>query len=97
MIDLGQKTHTRKAGKTVWSLRETDRFGIISGVNEKVYFSVHFKKFIVYKLRFSPQFYAVILYPKCPIRAKSVQTHVSDVVLGTNSQICKPEYDFRKI
>ena len=37
MIDLGQKTYTRKTtGKTVWSLRETDRFGIISGVNEKV-------------------------------------------------------------
>jgi predicted transcriptional regulator len=37
MIDLGQKTHTRKTtGKTVWSLREIDRFGIISGVNEKV-------------------------------------------------------------
>ena len=37
MIDLRQKTYTRKTtGKTVWSLRETDRFGIISGVNEKV-------------------------------------------------------------
>jgi hypothetical protein len=36
MIDLGQKTHTRKIEKTVWSLRETDRFGIISGMNEKV-------------------------------------------------------------
>ena len=36
MIDLGQKTHTRKTGKTVWSLRETDRFSTICGVNEKV-------------------------------------------------------------
>jgi hypothetical protein len=35
-IDLGQKTHTRKTGKTVWSLRETDRFGIIYGVNGNV-------------------------------------------------------------
>jgi hypothetical protein len=77
MIDLGQKTHTRKTtGKTVWSLRETDRFGIISGVNEKVYFSVHFKKFILYKLRFLPQFSAVIFSPKYPILAKSVQNHV---------------------
>ena len=98
MIDLGQKTHTRKAiKKSAWSLRETDRFGIIYGVHEKVYFSVHFKKFILYKLRFLPQFYAVIFYPKCPIRAKSVQNHVLGMVLGTNSQLCKPEYDFRKI
>ena len=98
MIDLGRKTYTRKTtGKTVWSLRETDRFGIIYGVNEKVYFSVHFKKFILYELRFLPQFYAVIFYPKCPIRAKSVQNHVLGMVLGTNSQLCKPEYDFRKI
>jgi hypothetical protein len=83
MIDLGRKTYTRKTtGKTVWSLRETDQFGIISDVNEKVYFSVHFKKFILYKLRFLPQFYAVIFYPKCPIRAKSVQNHVSGVVSG---------------
>ena len=72
MIDLGQKTHTRKTGKkSAWSLRETDRFGIISGVNEKVYFSVHFKKFILYKLRFSPQFYAVIFLLKYLLRPKS--------------------------
>jgi hypothetical protein len=70
-IDLGQKTHTRKTGKTVWSLRETDRFGIICGVNEKVYFSVHFKKFILYKLRFLPQFYAVIFLLKYLLRPKS--------------------------
>ena len=37
MIDLGQKTHTRKTGKkSAWSLRETDRFGIIHGVHGKV-------------------------------------------------------------
>ena len=72
MIDLGQKTHTRKTtGKTVWSLRETDRFGIISGVNENVYFSVHFKKFILYKLRFLPQFCAVIFLLKYLLRPKS--------------------------
>ena len=72
MIDLGQKTHTRKTtGKTVWSLRETDRFGIISGVNEKVYFSVHFKKFILRKLRFLPLFYAVIFLLKHLLRPKS--------------------------
>ena len=77
MIDLGRKTYTRKAiKKSAWSLRETDQFGIICDVNEKVYFSVHFKKFILYKLRFLPQFYAVIFYPKCPIWAKSVQNHV---------------------
>ena len=77
MIDLGQKTYTRKAiKKSAWSLRETDRFGIIHGVHGKVYFSVHFEKIILCKLRFSPQFYAVIFYPKCPVRAKSVQNHV---------------------
>jgi hypothetical protein len=76
MIDLGQKTHTRKTGKTVWSLRETDRFGIIHGVNEKVYFSVHFLIFIFTELRGFSLFSAIILYPKCPIRAKSVQNHV---------------------
>ena len=98
MIDLGRKTHARKTtGKTVWSLRETDKFGIISGVNEKVYFSVHFFVFIFTELRDFSLFSAVIFYPKCPIRAKSVQNHVSGVVLGTNSQLCKPEYDFRKI
>ena len=49
MIDLGLKTHTRKAiKKSAWSLRETDRFGIIYGVNEKVYFSVHFFYFYIY-------------------------------------------------
>jgi hypothetical protein len=83
MIDLGRKMYTRKAmKKSAWSLRETDQFGIINSVNEKVYFSVHFKKFILYKLRFSPQFYAVIFYPKCPARAKSVQNHVSGMVSG---------------
>ena len=57
MIDLGQKTHTRKTtAKTVWSLRETDRFGIISGMNEKVYFSVHFFIYIFTELR---GFYAI--------------------------------------
>ena len=72
MIDLGQKTYTRKAtGKTAWSLRETDRFGIICDVNEKVYFFVHFKKFILYKLRFLPLFYAVIFLLKYLFRPKS--------------------------
>lgn len=65
MIDLRRKTYTRKAiKKSAWSLRETDQFGIIYGVNEKVYFSVHFEKFILCKLRFLPQFSAVIFYPQ---------------------------------
>jgi hypothetical protein len=72
MIDLGQKTHTRKAtGKTVWSLRETDRFDIIRGVNGNVYFSVHFEKIILCKLRFLPLFYTVIFLLKYLLRPKS--------------------------
>ena len=90
MIDLGQKTYTRKAIKSAWSLRETDRFGIISGVHEKVYFSVHFEKIILYKLRFLPLFSAVIFYPKCPIRAKSVQNHVSGMVLEVSTNFRNP-------
>ena len=77
MIDLGRKTYTRKAiKKSAWSLRETDQFGIIYGVHGKVYFSVHFEKIILCKSRFLPLFSAVIFYPKCPVRAKSVQNHV---------------------
>ena len=72
MIDLGQKTHTRKAiKKSAWSLRETDRFGIIYGVNEKVYFSVHFEKIILCKSRFLPLFSAVIFLLKYLLRPKS--------------------------
>ena len=63
MIDLGRKTYTRKAiKKSAWSLRETDRFGIISGVNEKVYFSVHFFIFIFTELRGFPLFSAIIFH-----------------------------------
>ena len=77
MIDLGRKTHTRKAiKKSAWLLRETDRFGIICGVHEKVYFSVHFFIFIFTELRGFPLFSAIIFLPKCPILAKSVQNHV---------------------
>ena len=91
MIDLGQKTHTRKTtGKTVWSLRETDQFGIICDVNEKVYFSVHFEKIILCKLRFLPLFSTVIFYPKCPIWAKSVQNHVLGVVLEVSTNFRNP-------
>ena len=37
MIDLGRKSASKKvAKKSIWSLRETDQFGIIYGVNEKV-------------------------------------------------------------
>ena len=72
MIDLGQKTHTRKTtGKTVWSLRETDRFGIISDVHEKVYFSVHFFIFIFTELRGFSLFSAVIFLLKYLLRPKS--------------------------
>ena len=72
MIDLGRKTYTRKAGKkSAWSLRETDRFGIICGVHGNVYFSVHSKKIILCKLRFLPQFYAVIFLLKYLLRPKS--------------------------
>ena len=77
MIDLGRKTYTRKAiKKSAWSLRETDQFGIIYGVNEKVYFSVHFFIFIFTELRGFTIFSAIIFSPKCPIWAKSVQNHV---------------------
>ena len=72
MIDLGPKTHTRKAiKKSAWSLRETDQFGIICDVHEKVYFSVHFEKIILCKLRFSLLFYAVIFLLKHLLRPKS--------------------------
>jgi predicted transcriptional regulator len=78
MIDLGQKTYTRKTGKkSAWSLRETDQFGIICDVNENVYFSVHFLIFIFTELRGFSLFSAIIFSPKCPIWAKSVQNHVS--------------------
>ncbi len=90
MIDLGQKTHARKTGKTVWSLRETDQFGIICGVHGKVYFSVHFEKIILCKSRFLPLFSAVIFHSKCPVRAKSVQNHVSGVVLEVSTNFRNP-------
>ena len=88
MIDLGQKTHTRKTtGKTVWSLRETDRFGIICDVNEKVYFSVHFFIFIFTELRGFPLFSAIIFSPKCPILAKAVQNHVLGRGFGVKNKL----------
>jgi hypothetical protein len=77
LLDLGRKSASKKvAKKSSWSLRETDRYDIICGVNGNVYFSVHFEKIIFCKSRFLPLFSAVIFYPKCPISAKSVQNHV---------------------
>ena len=61
----------KKSKKRCWSLRENDRCDTICGVNGKVYFSVHFEGFILYKSRFLPQFLAVIFSAKHPYTTKS--------------------------
>ena len=72
LLDLGRKSASKKvAKKSVWSLRETDRYDIIRGVNGKVYFSVHFEGFIFSKMRHLPPLLAVIFSPKRPVNAKS--------------------------
>ena len=72
LLDLGRKSASKKvARKSFWSLRETDRFDIICGVNGKVYFSVHFEGFILRKIRYLPPLLAVMFSAKRPINAKS--------------------------
>ena len=72
LLDLGRKSAVRKvAKKSSWSLRETDRFDIICGVNGNVYFSVHFEGFILYKSRYLPPLLAVMFSAKRSINAKS--------------------------
>ena len=72
LLDLGWKSTPKKVvRKSSWSLRETDRFDIICGVNGNVYFSVHFEGFILYKSRYFPPLLAVMFSPKRPINAKS--------------------------
>ena len=72
LLDLGRKSAVRKvAKKSSWSLRETDRFDTICGVNEKVYFSAHFEGLILRKIRYFPPLLAVMFSPKRPINAKS--------------------------
>ena len=57
LLDLGRKSASKKAAKkSSWSLRETDRYDIICRVDGKVYFSAHFKGFILYKSRFYRSF-----------------------------------------
>ena len=71
-FDPGQKPVVKKVQKnSFWSLRETDRYDIICGVNEKVYFSVHFEGFILYKSRYFPPLLAVMFSSKRSINAKS--------------------------
>ena len=71
-FDPGQKPVVKKVQKnSFWSLRETDRYDIICGVNGNVYFSAHFKGFILYKSRFLPQFLTVIFSAKHPYTTKS--------------------------
>ena len=71
-FDLGRKSASRKvARKSSWSLREIDRYDIICGVNGNVYFSAHFKGFILGKIRYFPPLLAVMFSAKRPINAKS--------------------------
>jgi hypothetical protein len=71
-LDLDRKTALNNVSKkSFWSLRETDRYDIICGVNGKVYFSVHFEGFILYKSHFLPQFLAVIFSAKHLYTTKS--------------------------
>ena len=94
IIDLGRKTYTRKAIKSAWSLLETDQFGIIYGVHEKVYFSVHFEKFILRKLRFLPLFYAVIFLLKYLLRQKSA---LNVIFMRFNlKKTCRFQINFRQ-
>jgi predicted transcriptional regulator len=72
LLDLGRKSTSKKvAKKSVWSLRETDRYDIICGVNENVYFSVHFKGFILRKIRYFPPLLAIMFSAKHPYTTKS--------------------------
>ncbi|MBR3822761.1 MAG: hypothetical protein IKJ37_14205, partial [Kiritimatiellae bacterium] len=72
LLDLGRKSAVRKvAKKSSWSLRETDRYDIICGVNGKVYFSVHFEGFILRKIRYFPPLLAIMFSPKHPYTTKS--------------------------
>ena len=72
LLNLGRKSASKKvAKKSVWSLRETDRYDIICGVNENVYFSVHFEGFILHKSRYLPPLLAVMFSSKRSINAKS--------------------------
>ena len=72
LLNLGRKSASKKvAKKSVWSLRETDRYDIICGVNGNVYFSVHFEGFILRKLRYLSPLLAVMFSAKRPISAKS--------------------------
>jgi len=72
LLDLGRKSAVRKvAKKSSWSLRETDRYDIICGVNGKVYFSVHFEGFILHKTHYFPPLLAVMFSAKRPVNAKS--------------------------
>ena len=72
LLDLGWKSASKKvAKKSSWSLRETDRYDIICGVDGKVYFSVHFEGFILGKIPYLPQFLAVIFSAKHPYTTKS--------------------------
>ena len=71
LLDLGWKSAPKKVAKKSWSLRETDRFDIICGVNGKVYFSVHFEGFILGKTPYLPPLLAIMFSPKRPINAKS--------------------------
>ena len=72
LLDFGWKTAVRKvAKKSSWSLRETDRFDIICGVDGNVYFSVHFEGFILRKIRYLPPLLAVMVSAKHPYTTKS--------------------------
>ena len=72
LLDLGRKSASKKsAKKSSWSLRETDRYDTICGVDEKVYFSVHFEGFILYKSRYFPPLLAVMFSSKHPYTTKS--------------------------
>ena len=72
LLDFGRKSASKKVvKKSVWSLRETDRFDIICGVDGKVYFSVHFEGFILGKICYFPPLLAVMFSPKHPYIPKS--------------------------
>jgi predicted transcriptional regulator len=72
LLDLGRKSASKKAAKKYsWSLRETDRYDIICGVNGNVYFSVHFEGFILRKIRYLPPLLAVMFSAKHPYTTKS--------------------------
>ena len=70
-FNLGRKSAPKDARKSSWSLRETDRYDIICGVNGKVYFSVHFEGFILRKIRYFPPLLAVMLSAEHPYTTKS--------------------------